>query len=300
MMYYRNYANHNKNPFEMANRFASILTGKSLSLSSTATSPSILIFNSISLPQFSNKLSKRVGLFNYNKRPRRVVLGLGVAFWAQFLNMAGHFGGKSFLASARQKSEVDKILENVEWPEQFPFKEEDFQRFDESPDTVFYDAPRFVTHIDDPAIAALTKYYSQVFPPSNTPGIAILDMCSSWVSHFPAGYKQERIAGMGLNDEELKRNPVSVDYLTKPLDVFKEMNRVLKPDGLAIMSFSNRCFWTKAISIWTSTSDADHVMIVGSYFHYAGGFEPPKAMDISPNPGRTDPMYIVYSKKLST
>ncbi|WOH08911.1 hypothetical protein DCAR_0728362 [Daucus carota subsp. sativus] len=313
----------------MANRFASILTGKSLSLSSTATSPSILIFNSISLPQFSNKLSKRVGLFNYNKRPRRVVLGLGVAFWAQFLNMAGHFGGKSFLASARQKSEVDKILENVEWPEQFPFKEEDFQRFDESPDTVFYDAPRFVTHIDDPAIAALTKYYSQVFPPSNTPGIAILDMCSSWVSHFPAGYKQERIAGMGLNDEELKRNPVlteyvvqdlntnprlpfeensfdvitnvvSVDYLTKPLDVFKEMNRVLKPDGLAIMSFSNRCFWTKAISIWTSTSDADHVMIVGSYFHYAGGFEPPKAMDISPNPGRTDPMYIVYSKKLST
>lgn len=243
--------------------------------------------------------------------------------------MAGNFGGKSFLASARQKSEVDKILENVDWPEQFPFKEEDFQRFDESPDTVFYDAPRFVTHIDDPAIAALTKYYSQVFPPSNTPGIAILDMCSSWVSHFPAGYKQERIAGMGLNDEELKRNPVlteyvvqdlntnpklpfednsfdvitnvvSVDYLTKPLAVFKEMNRVLKPGGLAIMSFSNRCFWTKAISIWTSTSDADHVMIVGSYFHYAGGFEPPKAVDISPNPGRSDPMYIVYSKKIST
>lgn len=41
-------------------------------------------------------------------------------------------------------------------------------------------------------------------------------------------------------------------------------------------SFSNRCFWTKAISIWTSTGDADHVMIVGSYFHYAGGFEPPQ------------------------
>lgn len=308
----------------MANRFASILSANYLSLS---TSPSFPIVNS--LHQFSNKLSKRGGLFNHNKRPRRVVLGLGVTFWAQFFNMAGNFGGNSFLASARPKSEVDKILENVEWPEQFPFKEEDFQRFDESPDTVFYDAPRFVTHIDDPAIAALTKYYSQVFPPSNTPGIAILDMCSSWVSHFPAGYKQERIAGMGLNEEELKRNPVlteyvvqdlntnpklpfednsfdvitnvvSVDYLTKPLAVFKEMNRILKPGGLAIMSFSNRCFWTKAISIWTSTSDADHVMIVGSYFHYAGGFEPPKAVDISPNPGRSDPMYIVYSKKLST
>ncbi|KNA19493.1 hypothetical protein SOVF_061110 [Spinacia oleracea] len=79
-----------------------------------------------------------------------------------------------------------------------------------------------------------------------------------------------------------------------------EMKRILKPSGLAIMSFSNRCFWTKAISIWTSTGDADHAMIVGAYFHYAGGFEPPQAVDISPNPGRSDPMYIVYSRKVST
>ncbi|KAB1209310.1 hypothetical protein CJ030_MR6G009327 [Morella rubra] len=254
-----------------------------------------------------------------SRAPRRLILGLGVSFWAQFMSMAGTVGANSFLASARQKGAVEEILKNVEWPEQFPFKEEDFQRFDESPDPVFYESPRFVTHIDDPAIAALTKYYSKVFPPSNTPG----------VSHFPAGYKQDRIVGLGMNEEELKRNPVlteyavqdlnvkpklpfeddsfdiitnvvSVDYLTKPLDVFKEMRRILKPGGLAIMSFSNRCFWTKAISIWTSTGDADHALIVGSYFHYAGGFESPQAVDISPNPGRSDPMYIVYSRKLST
>lgn len=265
------------------------------------------------------------------KGPRRMVLGLGASFFSQFLTMAGAVGRKPFIAFARITGgpSVDEILKNVEWPEQFPFKEEDFQRFDETPDSMFYEAPRFVTHIDDPAIAALTKYYSKVFPPSNTPGVSILDMCSSWVSHFPSGYKQERVVGLGMNEEELKRNPVlteyvvqdlnlnpklpfednsfdiitnvvSVDYLTKPLDVFKEMCRILKPGGLAIMSFSNRCFWTKAISIWTSTGDADHVMIVGSYFHYAGGFEPPQAVDISPNPGRSDPMYIVYSRKLST
>ncbi|XP_015966393.1 uncharacterized protein LOC107490140 [Arachis duranensis] len=261
--------------------------------------------------------------------PRRMVLGIG----ASFLGMASSAfqGSKSFIASARINPgpSVNEILKNVEWPEQFPFKDEDFQRFDESSDALFYDAPRFVTHIDDPAIAALTKYYSVVFPPSNTPGVSILDMCSSWVSHFPPGYKQERVVGLGMNEEELKRNPVlteyvvqdlnvnpklpfedssfdvitnvvSVDYLTKPLDVFKEMRRILKPGGLAIMSFSNRCFWTKAISIWTSTGDADHVMIVGAYFHYAGGFEPPQAVDISPNPGRSDPMYIVYSRKLPT
>ncbi|XP_049415003.1 uncharacterized protein LOC125877779 [Solanum stenotomum] len=260
---------------------------------------------------------------------RRVVLGIGVSLWSQFMSMAGNVGAKSFVASARQKGAIEQVLKNVEWPEQFPFKDEDFQRFDESSDTLFYEMPRFVTHIDDQAIAALTKYYSEVLPSSNTPGVAVLDMCSSWVSHYPAGFKQERIVGMGMNEEELKRNTVfteyvvqdlnnnpklpfgdntfdvitnvvSVDYLTKPLAVFKEMSRVLKPGGLAIMSFSNRCFWTKAISIWTSTGDADHVMIVGSYFHYAGGFEPPQAVDISPNPGRSDPMYIVYSRKIAT
>ncbi|KAK2645405.1 hypothetical protein Ddye_020600 [Dipteronia dyeriana] len=263
------------------------------------------------------------------KSPRRLVLGLGAAFWSQFMGMAGNVGPKSFIASARQKGAVEQVLMNVEWPEQFPFKEEDFQRFDETSDLTFYDTPRFVTHIDDPAIAALTKYYSEVFPPSNTPGISVLDMCSSWVSHYPPGYMQDRIVGMGMNEEELKRNPVltayivqdlnsntklpfednsfdvitnvvSVDYLTKPMEVFKEMCRILKPGGLAIMSFSNRCFWTKAISIWTSTGDAEHVMIVGAYFHYARGFEPPQAVDISPNHGRSDPMYIVYSRKLST
>ncbi|KAL7168577.1 hypothetical protein ACSBR2_038922 [Camellia fascicularis] len=233
------------------------------------------------------------------------------------MSMAGNTGFKSFTASSMQKGAIEQVLKNVEWLEQFPFKEEDFQRFDESPDTSFYESPCFVTHIDNPAIAALTKYYSEVFPPNNTLGIAILDMCSSWVSHFPVAYKQDRIVGMGMNEEELKWNPVlteyvvqalnvnpklpfadnsfdvitnvvSVDYLTKPMDVFKEMSRILKPGGLAVMSFSNRFFWTKAISIWTSTGDADHVMIVGSYFHYAGGFEPPQAVDISPNSGRSD------------
>ncbi|GJV71624.1 hypothetical protein Tco_1491619 [Tanacetum coccineum] len=78
-----------------------------------------------------------------------------------------------------------KILENVDWHEQFPFRDEDFQRFDESSDLVFYESPRFVTHIDDPTIVALTKYYKEVFPPSNTPSVALLDMCSSWISYFP-------------------------------------------------------------------------------------------------------------------
>ncbi|KAI3742104.1 hypothetical protein L1987_59784 [Smallanthus sonchifolius] len=305
----------------MANRFPNILQIRFPILARVHPHASISCFTFDSCAQLSRTLKR-----SSHRVPRRLVLGIGVYFWAQFMSMAG---ANSIIASARTKGAVEQIFENVEWLQQFPFKDEDFQRFDESSDLIFYESPRFVTHIDDPAIAALTKYYKEVFPPSNTPGVALLDMCSSWVSHFPAGYKQERIAGMGLNEEELKANKVlteyvvqdlntnpklpfeddsfdvitnvvSVDYLTKPIEVFKEMRRVLKPGGKAIMSFSNRCFWTKAISIWTSTGDADHVMIVGAYFHYAGGFEPPQAVDISPNPGRSDPMYIVHSRKLAT
>ncbi|KAH0460155.1 hypothetical protein IEQ34_010818 [Dendrobium chrysotoxum] len=267
--------------------------------------------------------------FGFGIPPRRLFLGLGASFLDQLRRMTSSYGSRSLTTLAWLKqgvSPIEQVLKDVEWPDTFPFKDEDFRRFDESLDSLFYSEPRFVTHIDDPAISALTKFYSKVLPPSNTPGVCLLDLCSSWVCHYPAGYKQDRIVGMGMNEDELKKNPVlteyivrdlnvnpklpfednsfdvitnvvSVDYLTKPIDVFKEMQRILKPEGLAIMSFSNRCFWTKAISIWTSTGDADHAWIVGSYFHYAGGFEPPVAVDISPNPGRTDPMYIVYSRK---
>ncbi|KAF5935110.1 hypothetical protein HYC85_026239 [Camellia sinensis] len=82
------------------------------------------------LPKILKKKYKDRASGGY-RTPRRVVLGIGAAFWAQFMSMAGNTGFKSFAASARQKSAIEQVLKNVEWPEQFPFKEEDFQRFDE-------------------------------------------------------------------------------------------------------------------------------------------------------------------------
>ena len=84
----------------------------------------------------------------------------------------------------------------------------------------------------------------------------------------------------------------------------REMHRVLKPGGKAIMSFSNRCFPTKAIAVWTSTGDLDHVYIVGAYFHYSvpGGFTAPVAHDITlpkSRKGAGDPMYVVEACKVA-
>jgi hypothetical protein len=152
---------------------------------------------------------------------------------------------------------AEDVLKNPKWPEKWPFSPRDFAREDESDDFMFYEQPRFVTHIDDAAIAALTKYYAESIPPNSD----ILDMCSSWISHLPKDLKTKSVVGLGMNKLELERNPqltsydlvdlnknpklpypnnsfdvilnvVSVDYLTKPLEVFQEMERVLRPGRL--------------------------------------------------------------------
>jgi len=210
---------------------------------------------------------------------------------------------------------------------QWPYTEEDFRRIDEEVDTAFYKVPKLVYHIDEGAVAALTHYYDKAIPD----GSAILDICSSWLSHYPRTFpiRMSKIVGSGISDAELacndqlnsyvaadlNRSPklpfadrsfdvvtcvVSTDYLTKPLQVMKEVARVLKPGGKVILSQSNRCFYTKAVKVWTDDmSDGAHLRVLGTYLHFAGGFSPPRALDISARgEGTKDPMYIVEAKRL--
>jgi ubiquinone/menaquinone biosynthesis C-methylase UbiE len=219
-------------------------------------------------------------------------------------------------------SMAEKVLENPKFPDEWPYSEQDFARMDESSDAVFYDSPRLVYHIDDAAVSALTKYYSE----NLKDGDDVLDICSSWVSHYPKDFKGGKVVGLGMNAYELSQNPqltdyvvkdlnkepklpfddasfdkvtcvVSVDYLNKPQEVFKEIGRVLRPGGECIISMSNRCFPTKAFQIWLQTNDLEHIFITGSFFHYSGLFEPATCKDISPNPGRSDPLYIVKAAR---
>mmetsp|Transcript_18547 Transcript_18547/g.27505 ORF Transcript_18547/g.27505 Transcript_18547/m.27505 type:complete len:264 (-) Transcript_18547:3176-3967(-) len=220
---------------------------------------------------------------------------------------------------------AERVLDSPQWTSEWPYSDEDFKRMDETDDKIFYDQPRLCYHIDDAAVGALTEYYQKNIKDDED----VLDICSSWVSHYPKEWKGGNVVGLGMNEYELSKNPqltsydtkdlnedptfpykdesfdkvtcvVSIDYLNKPKEIFTEIGRVLKPGGECFLSMSNRCFPTKAFQIWLQTNDLEHIFIAGSFFHYSGLFEPPKCDDISPNPGLSDPMYIVKAKRKSS
>ncbi len=203
----------------------------------------------------------------------------------------------------------------------YPLPDESFGRYDETPDEEFYRLPRFVTHIDDRAIAAVTQLYREFFPP----GGEILDLMSSWISHLPRETGYRRVVGLGMNEAELRRNErldsyviqnlntdprlpfgdgefdgcgicVSIDYLTRPVQVLREVGRVLKVGAPVVITFSNRCFPTKAVTVWHQLDDSGHVLLVERYLREAGNWENVRGLDRSPRRLFTDPLYAVVGE----
>jgi hypothetical protein len=170
-----------------------------------------------------------------------------------------------------------------------------FDRQDDGDDLAFYGLPRLVTHIDEAAVAALADLYREVIPN----GARVLDLMSSWVSHLPADRTYAEVVGHGMNAEELAANPqlsrwfvqdlnrdpalpledgafdaalccVGVQYLRRPLEVIREVRRVLVPGAPFVISFSNRCFPTKAVAVWRALDTSGHASLVRLYLERAG------------------------------
>jgi SAM-dependent methyltransferase len=201
------------------------------------------------------------------------------------------------------------------------YPEEAFRRTDEAPDEEFYRTPRLVTHIDDRAIAAVTQLYREFFPP----GGEIVDLMSSWISHLPPEIEYRRVIGLGMNEVELRRNErfdsyvvqnlntdthlpfgdaefdgagicVSIEYLTRPVEVLREVGRVLKVGAPVVITFSNRCFPTKTVVVWHQLDDQGHVRLVERYLHEAGTWSNVHSLDRSPRRLFSDPLYAVIGE----
>ncbi|MCW2527928.1 MAG: methyltransferase type 11 [Pseudonocardiales bacterium] len=206
-----------------------------------------------------------------------------------------------------------------------------YTRQDSSPDAVFYAPRRLVTHIDDAAIDAVGALYEQL----GVDGSAgeprrVLDLMSSWVSHLRVAPKE--LVVLGMNREELAANPmatervlqdlndnptlpfpasdfdaalccVSIDYLSRPVPVLAEVARVLRPDAPLIITFSNRCFPTKAVRGWLAADDSGRASIVARYLELAGGFTTAEVSLRTPATAedgrryRGDPLYAVVARR---
>lgn len=203
-----------------------------------------------------------------------------------------------------------------------PLRPEHLRRADETDDGLFYETPRLVVHIDEPACAALAEYYGHALPP----GGDILDLMSSYASHLPPDAAYGSVIGLGMNETELEANPqltghrvhdlnrfptlpfddgsfdacvlaVSVQYLVEPAKVFAETARVLRPGAPFAITYSNRLFPTKAVALWQALDAAKRAKLVDLYFSLAGGFEKPAFEDLSPHPGSSDPLYVVSARR---
>lgn len=196
-----------------------------------------------------------------------------------------------------------------------------FARDDEALDPAFYGSPRKVVHIDDGAIAAVGRLYADVLPA----GGRLLDLMSSWRSHLPEGFRAGGVVGLGLNAEEMVENPqlashvvhdlnrdprlplgneefdgamcaVSIQYLIHPVLVFREVGRVLRQGAPFVVTFSNRCFPTKAVAVWLDSTDQQHLALVRAYFEAARGWVDLRVEDRSLG-GDGDPLYAVWARK---
>jgi SAM-dependent methyltransferase len=207
------------------------------------------------------------------------------------------------MGTNRQKTLTDQLPDHM------------FNRQDDSADEAFYSTPRMVNHIDDATINEITRFYRETLSPEDD----LLDLMSSWVSHLPVDVTYRKVTGLGMNLDELNANArldealvhnlnktpdlpfpdasfnavmivVSIQYLTRPFEVFEEIQRVLKPGGRCIVAMSHRLFPTKAIYAFQTLAPQDRVQLVKEYMRRSGLSE---IEFIDRSPEKADPLWII-------
>ena len=170
------------------------------------------------------------------------------------------------------------------------YQEKGFCRIDESDDEIFYRQDRLINHIDSECSRRISQIYAQHIESD----MKVLDLMSSYESHLPDVDNLD-VTGLGMNVNEMGANPrisryvihnlnkqtilpfesdqfdvmlcsLSIEYLIQPLEVMREIVRVIRPGGRILVSFSDRWFPPKAIMIWRELHPFERLGMVLDYF----------------------------------
>ena len=199
-----------------------------------------------------------------------------------------------------------------------PNSSDNLKRIDESDDTLFYKEPRLLIHVDEHASTTLATYFEEWLPED---GI-IIDLMSSYCSHLPESATYKAVAGLGMNEVELKSNnrlteylvhdlnketslpycddyfdacliSFSIQYLLKPVKVMSEIGRILKPRGVCHVAYSNRTFPTKAVDVWLTAHEPERANLIKYYFEESMMYDLPKTDKLVDCLEGFDPLSVV-------
>lgn len=214
------------------------------------------------------------------------------------------------------------------------FTDRAFQRDDDRADEIFYQTDRMVPHLDAAALEAVTEIITSLVVESRP---EILDLMASWDSHLGERLEPARVVGLGMNLNELEANPVldsrlvhnlnrdpilpfddgsfdavlntvSVDYLTRPCEVFEEVSRVLRPGGIFLVLFSNRFFPEKVVRMWREAGQQERRVLVEDFFASCDAFGATESYEVHGRPRPeadrwahtglpSDPVHAVWAEK---
>ncbi|GBQ88048.1 class I SAM-dependent methyltransferase [Asaia krungthepensis] len=170
-----------------------------------------------------------------------------------------------------------------------------FTRANNDPDPEFYAGRSDSTQMDAGARTAVTALYQTALPASGV----ILDLMAGTLSHLPEESAHDTVIGLDVNGAALDANKSltqrvvqdinerpridlpdsSLDavclcdgfaYLTDPVTILAEINRLLRPGAPLIVTFSDNFIPQKAVALWQALEPADRTRLITLLLDRAG------------------------------
>ena len=175
------------------------------------------------------------------------------------------------------------------------FDPEGFRRDDDRPDHLFYEQPRLPQELPLGGLTVLGLNNEELRANPRATAAVIHDLNREPVLPFADGSFDAVLC------------TASMEYLLDPRQAAREIGRVLRPGGVAALSFSNRWFPPKAVRLWADLHEFERLGLAAALLAGAGCFDGITTLSRrgAPRPPDdphwqlpfSDPLYLVWARK---